>query len=261
VSKRAAESQKREPAARVRLFLEAPFEAGALVLLPPRALHHLGTVLRLAAGASLLVFNGRDGEWRARIERLSRKGGTVRLERQVRPQLEGADLRLLFAPVKRSRLDLVAEKATELGVAALGPVLTARTNAERVNLERLRHHVVGAAEQCGRLTVPGVLEPVRLEDLVSRWDAERRLLFCDEAGGAPIGEALRREAAGIDAARPPRWAVLIGPEGGFASEERAALRRLPQCLPVSLGPRLLRAETAAIAALSLWQALLGDWHR
>lgn len=243
----------------VRLFVEAPLAAGARVPLPAKAAHYLGTVMRLSEGQRILAFNGRDGEWRARIEGLGRKGGALVGEAQTRPQAKGADLWLVFAPLKRDRIDYLAAKAAEIGVAALLPVLTRRTNVGRVNLARLHANAVEAAEQCDRLDVPELFEPVPLARLVGSWGPGRRLLFCDEAGGAPIARALQDEAAKRQGPSAGPWAVLVGPEGGFTDEERAQVRALPHCLSVSLGPRLLRAETAALAALALWQAILGDW--
>jgi 16S rRNA (uracil1498-N3)-methyltransferase len=177
------------------------------------------------------------------------------IEQQLRPQTSERDLWLVFAPVKRTRIDAIAEKATELGVCALIPVVTQRTAVDRVNVERLRAIAIEAAEQCERLSVPEVRPPVTLGKLLAEWPADRRLLLCAEAGAArPIAEALRAHADGIAAP----WAVMIGPEGGFARSELDALAKLPFVMPVGLGPRILRADTAALAALACWQAILGD---
>lgn len=214
--------------------------------------------MRAEIGCSLALFNGRDGEWSARLVALARRSAALEVESLLRPQRPEPDLWLVFAPVKRARLDLLAEKATELGVAELRPVRTARTIAGRINLDRLAANAREAAEQTERLSVPVCRPMVGLGELLAAWPAGRRLLVCDESGaGAPIAaalEAARREA-------PSPWAVLIGPEGGFEAAEAEALRALPGALPVGLGPRLLRAETAALAALACWQSVLGDWYQ
>jgi 16S rRNA (uracil1498-N3)-methyltransferase len=232
-------------------------ERGQIALDIDRA-HYLHNVLRLEPGASVGLFNGRDGEWTARIESLTKRGGQVVLLQQTRPQLPEPDLWLCFAPIKKARIDFIAEKATELGVSALQPVFTQHTAMTRVNVERLRANAIEAAEQTERLSVPDVREPVTLEALLKDWPAERRLLLADEAGGGqPIAQAL----AGLDeSAKRSPWAVLIGPEGGFARAELDQLRKLPFVISVGLGPRILRADTAALAALACWQALLGDWQ-
>ncbi|HYM29917.1 MAG TPA: 16S rRNA (uracil(1498)-N(3))-methyltransferase [Candidatus Cybelea sp.] len=242
---------------RHRLYVAADLAQGAAVPLDAAQAHYLGTVLRYIAGDEVAVFNGRDGEWQAIISGIGRKSATLTLGSCLRNQSAEPDLWLCFAPIKHARVDLVAEKAGELGVSVLQPVLTRRTNAARVNVERLAANAREAAEQCERLTVPEVRAPVRLDALLSAWPADRRLLFCDEAGGRPIADALAAEQP-RGAASP--WAVLVGPEGGFDDGERAMLRANAAALPVSLGPRLLRADTAAIAALALWQAHLGDWR-
>ncbi len=238
----------------IRLFVEQALAPGAAVGLAPAQAHYLRSVMRLAAGAPLLLFNGRDGEWLARLEGLGKGWASCAVERQTRPQAPEADLWLVFAPIKRARIDFIAQKATELGVAALWPVFTRRTAMTRVNAERLRANAVEAAEQSARLTVPEIIAPASLEAALGRWPAERRILLCDESGaGAPIAEALA-------AAVPGPWAVLIGPEGGFEPAELDGLRKRPIVTAVGLGPRLLRADTAALAALACWQALAGDWR-
>ena len=200
------------------------------------------------------MFNGRDGEWRARVVQVSR--GAVRLEilRRERPQANSPDLDLLVALVKRGRLEVIFEKAAELGVRRVRPMITERTNADRVNIVRLTAIAVEAAEQTGRLETPVVLPPARLSEVLAAWPDERRLMFCDEAGDAPPA------LDALSGARPGPWAVLIGPEGGFSADERSAIRAVGESVPVSLGPRILRADTAAIAALTLWQATVGDWR-
>lgn len=237
-----------------RLFVEDDLSPGvALTLDGPRA-HYLRDVLRLGVGAGVLLFNGRDGEWQARVTATAKRTLDLALERQTRPQGPEPDLWLCFAPVKKARIDFIAEKATELGVSALVPVVTRRTNVERVNVERLRANAVEAAEQTERLSVPEVREPASLEQVLKAWPATRRLLIADETGGGkPILDALRD-------AQPGPWAVLIGPEGGFTREELDRIAALPGVLPVGLGPRILRADTAALAALACLQAAIGDWR-
>jgi 16S rRNA (uracil1498-N3)-methyltransferase len=237
-----------------RLYVAPDLAAGAALALPPEQAHYLGTVLRLAPGAVIAVFNGRDGEWAARLDALGKSGAALTLLSRRLAQTEAPDLWLLFAPIKRARIDFLVEKATELGVAELHPVLTRRTTVERVNLDRLRAHAIEAAEQTERLSVPRLVELLPLERKLAQWPSERRLLLCDESGTAPpIGEVLAIAAPGA-------WAVLTGPEGGFAETELDALRKLPFVCPVGLGPRILRADTAALSALAVFQALLGDWQ-
>ncbi|MBR0841926.1 16S rRNA (uracil(1498)-N(3))-methyltransferase [Bradyrhizobium liaoningense] len=236
-----------------RLFVDAPLAQDARVELDRDQSNYLGNVLRLAAGAEVLAFNGRDGEWQAAIEGRKRPDGLVILQ-QTRPQDRLADLAYVFAPLKHARLDYMVQKAIEMGAATLQPVLTRFTQASRVNTERMRANVVEAAEQCGILSLATVAEPVALERFLSQRAADRLLIFCDEAAEVanPV-ESLQgaRGAGGID--------VLIGPEGGFAEEERALLLRQPRILRLALGPRIMRADTAAVAALALVQAVLGDW--
>ncbi|MBO0737854.1 MAG: 16S rRNA (uracil(1498)-N(3))-methyltransferase [Alphaproteobacteria bacterium] len=221
----------------------------------PGQAHYLRSVLRLGAGAPVAAFNEGDGEWLCRITQADRNGVRLTVERQLRePEREG-DLWLLFAPIKRARLDWLVEKATELGIAALLPVGTARTQVERVNLARLRSHALEAAEQSERLSVPEVRSPQRLDRILAAWPCERRLIVCDERGGAePIGEAAARQPSGPAA-------LLIGPEGGFDETELDALGKLSFVTHVGLGPRVLRAETAALAAVAVFQAIAGDWQR
>ncbi|WP_234455322.1 16S rRNA (uracil(1498)-N(3))-methyltransferase [Thermohalobaculum xanthum] len=240
--------------AKIRLYLDAPLAADGVVDLAREQAHYLFVVMRQAVGARLLVFNGTDGEWLAEVAEAGKRGGQLRLVEQTRPQDRPPDLWLMFAPVKKARTDFIAEKACEMGCRRIVPVFTRHTNSERVNVDRLRAHAVEAAEQCGILTVPEVAEPVALDRLLADWDANRRILFCDESGaGRPAREVLLE-------AGPGAWAVLTGPEGGFAPEEAARLRALPCAHAASLGPRILRADTAAVAALALWQASIGDWR-
>ncbi|MET0301980.1 MAG: 16S rRNA (uracil(1498)-N(3))-methyltransferase [Methyloceanibacter sp.] len=237
-----------------RLFVTAKLEPGATVALGKDQAHYLRNVLRLKQGDNLLLFNGRDGEWWAELGEAGKKEAQVRLDHQIRPQEDGPDLHYLFAPLKRARLDYMVQKATELGASALRPVITRHTMTERVKSERLIANAIEAAEQCGILRVPEVMEPEKLAKLLDRWDEGRRLIFADEQAPhvSPL-EALKTLA-------PGPLAVLIGPEGGFEREERAALVAKPFVLPISLGPRVMRADTAAVAALALVNAALGDWR-
>lgn len=250
-----------------RLFVGAPLSPGAGIAATPEQANYLLNVLRLSEGQPLLVFNGRDGEWRAEIRAVKKRGCTLAVIEQTRPQTGGPDIDYLFAPLKRSRLDYMVQKATEMGVARLRPVLTRRTIADRVNVERMQANVIEAAEQCGVLRVPEVMEPQKLDKVIAGWDASRRLVFCDE--GAPIANPLAALAQlslavsdpeGQTSARRPALAVLIGPEGGFDPEERALILGKPYTCALSLGPRIMRADTAAVAALALLNATLGDWR-
>jgi 16S rRNA (uracil1498-N3)-methyltransferase len=237
-----------EPGGGVRLFVEAPLGASARVELNEGQAHYLLHVMRAKVGDRLALFNGRDGEWRARIVEARKRGCVLECEARTAPLREVPDLWLVFAPIKKTPADYVVQKATELGVRALQPVLTRRTIARRVNLERIRANAVEAAEQSGRTDVPEVRDLADFERLLADWPVERRILFCDEAGDAsPIAQALG------DAASGP-WAIFTGPEGGFDPVERERLRALPFVVPVSLGRRILRADTAALAALAIWQA-------
>ncbi len=242
-----------------RLFVETDLAAGVEAPLDEAQAHYLRHVMRRAEGAPLVLFNGRDGEWTATLALRGKKAAAALVGACTRPQAAEPDLWLCFAPVKRARIDYIAEKATELGVAVLQPIVTQHTIVERVNLERLRANAVEAAEQTERLSVPEVRAPVDLAQLLGAWPAGRRLLMCDETGGGrPIAHVL---AALDDAARAAPWAIVVGPEGGFAEAELAALRRIKDVTAVGLGPRILRADTAALAALAVWQALAGDWQR
>lgn len=237
---------------RIRLFVDAALAPDAAITLERAQAHYLTGVMRARAGTPVLLFNGRDGEWLAHVEGEARRAG-LRVAARTRPQEVPPDLWLCVAPIRKGRIDWIAEKACELGAARLVPMLTRRGVVERLNLDRLRAHMIEAAEQCGRTALPVLAEPVTLTALLADWPAGRQLLFCDETGGAPIRAALQAQPP----ARP--WAILIGPEGGFDPAERAAIRSRPEAVAVSLGPRILRADTAAVAAISLWQATLGDW--
>lgn len=245
---------------KVRLYVETALAPGAAVEASQEQSHYLTRVMRLRPGASVLLFNGRDGEWRAVLAGAGKRSVTLHVEDLRRPQDSVPDLTLLFAPVKRARLDFLVQRAVELGVAALRPVITRRTVVERVNLERMAANAVEAAEQCGRMSVPRVLPAESLAVVIRAWPQGHRLLFCDEmlpeekaSAAAAVLDALEPGARGVP------WSVLTGPEGGFDPAERAALRTLPGATPIGLGPRILRADTAAVAALALWQSRLGDW--
>ncbi len=249
----------------IRLHVPDDLAPGAQVRPEADQARYLTVVMRQGVGDDVLLFNGRDGEWRAVLSEVSKKGCVLRLEACVRPQASPPDLDLVVALVKRARLETIVEKAAELGARRVRLAITARTNADHTNVARLQAIAVEAAEQTGRLDVPQVLAPERLERLLDSWDASRRLVYCDEAGDDPDqpwggdgGRARPMLAALADAAPGPA-AVLIGPEGGFSPVERERLRSQAFVTPVGLGPRILRADTAAIAALTLWQAACGDW--
>lgn len=236
-----------------RLYVAPDLAAGASLGLTPSQAHYLKSVLRLMPGAAIALFNGRDGEWLGRIDGFGKGWCSVGVAERLRAQAPEGDLWLVFAPVKRARIDFLVEKATELGASALVPVQTERTIVERVNLERLTANAIEAAEQTRRLTVPEIRALQPLDRLLRAWPSERRILLCDESGRSPpIAGVLERAAPGA-------WAVLTGPEGGFTESELDALKKLPFVCPVGLGPRVLRADTAALAALAVFQALRGDW--
>ena len=233
-----------------RLFVRTPLSQSARVELDAGQANYLGNVMRLGEGAALLVFDGRSGEWLVRITEAAKKRMTLTVERQTREPEAVPDLWLAFAPVKRTQTDWLVEKATELGAARLMPVMTQRTVAERVKLERMQSITIEAAEQCGRTVVPDIDEPVTLKQLLAERDTGRRLYFADESGGEPARTAF--------AAGPAM--ILTGPEGGFTDQEREAIRAAPNAVAISLGPRILRAETAALAALAAWMSVAGDWR-
>ena len=239
---------------KTRLFVGASLGQGSEVAVNSDQSHYLLHVMRVKEGDRLSVFNGHDGEWAVRIIRATKRTCVLFCEKQIHPQREVPDVWLLFAPIKKTPADYIAQKATELGVRVLQPVMTRRTIVSRVNLERLRANAIEAAEQSGRLTVPDVREPQKLDRLLEGWPRERRLIFCDEAGDAPsIGNVLATEPDGP-------FAILSGPEGGFDPEERTRIRACSFAGPVSLGSRILRADTAALAALAIWQSTRGDWR-
>lgn len=252
-------SVRNESKVRARLWVECALEADAKVTLNAADSHYVTTVMRLRAGDALALFNGRDGEWLGNITAAGKRAVGLTLTAQLRAQQPEPDLWLAFAPVKRARIDFIAQKATELGASRLLPVMTERTNVSRVNRARLQANAKEAAEQCERLVLPGVSETQTLSELIAGWPQGRRLMFCDESlSGGPALSLLRQAAGG--ASDPGPWAVLTGPEGGFSDQERDLLITQDFTLAVSLGPRLLRADTAALAALTLWQAVLGDWR-
>ena len=233
-----------------RLFVRTPLSEGAHVELDAAQANYLGNVMRLGEGAELLTFDGRSGEWVARIIEAGKKRMTLVAEQRTREPETVPDVWLAFAPVKRTQTDWLVEKATELGVAKLLPVMTRRTIAERVKLERLEAIAIEAAEQCGRTGLPELVEPQPLARFLDRRDTGRTLYFADEGGGEPAAAAFKAGSA----------TILTGPEGGFTDEERAAIRAVPNAVPVSLGPRILRAETAALAALASYMTVAGDWR-
>lgn len=240
----------------IRLFLDLPLSADTEVILPREQTHYLRNVLRRGAGDPVGVFNGRDGEWRAVIQDLGKHAGRLAVREQIQPQRQNPDVWLLFAPIKKARIEMIIEKATELGVREIHPVLTEYTSPARLNMGRLGAITIEAAEQCGLVCVPHLHAPEKLQSLLDRWPGERKILYCDETGGGGAALAQLQDAA----EKNSPWAILIGPEGGFSPQERARLQALPNALAVSLGPRILRADTAAIAALSLWQSVCGDWN-
>lgn len=240
----------------IRLCVAGPLDAGGTIACDRDQANYLLNVMRLADGESIIVFDGASGEWRARLSRSGKKGLDLAVEEMLRPQPEARDLALMFAPLKHARLDYMVQKAVEMGVTRLQPVMTRRTQAARVNLDRMRANAIEAAEQCGVLTLTTCDDTASLPDALAALPADRLLVFCDEdAAIANPAEALAAGGAAVSGIT-----VLIGPEGGFAPEERALVARHPRALPLSLGPRILRADTAAVAALAVVQAVLGDWR-
>ena len=237
----------------IRLFVDAALDAHAPLALSPAQAHYLRSVMRQAPGDRIRLFNGRDGEWEATIEALTTRAATLRLGAKLAAQRPAPDVRLLFAPLKATTTRFVVQKATELGAGAIHPVFTRYGQARRINAERLRAHATEAAQQCGRLDVPPVAPPCPLADALAAWPPERSLLACDPGAGRSVSEALADGGGGP-------WAILIGPEGGFAPEERRMLANHRAVFLARLGPRTLRAETAATAALACFQALAGDWR-
>jgi 16S rRNA (uracil1498-N3)-methyltransferase len=237
-----------------RLFVQGDLYGGAVVKAAPAQAHYLLNVLRLGPGDKILLFNGRDGEWQAEVAEAGRKSCRLTAQERVRLQTPTPDLHYLFAPLKHARLDYLVQKAVEMGVGRLRPVLTQHTQVMRVNLERMEANAIEAAEQCGVLALPLTDAPRKLGDVLAEWDAERRLIFCDEGAAA----ASPADALSPLAGRPA--ALLVGPEGGFGETERDDLLARPYVTAISLGPRILRADTAAVAALALVQTFIGDWR-
>ena len=237
-----------------RLYVAGDLSAGTRVEAGPEQIDYLANVLRLTDGAEILVFNGRDGEWRARLAFPSRKKLVIECAEQTRPQPAAPDLHYLFAPLKVGRLDYMVQKAVEMGAGLLQPVMTQHVQGKITNLDRLQANAIEAAEQCGILSVPQVAPPRKLRDLLDEWPTDRRIIFCDE------GEESQNPLPALEELRGQRLALLVGPEGGFSEEERGMLRDLDFVTPIPLGPRILRADTAAVAALAVIQATIGDWR-
>jgi 16S rRNA (uracil1498-N3)-methyltransferase len=242
---------------RQRLFVRTSLTAGATVDLDPAQTNYLVNVLRMAPGESVSVFNGRDGEWKASLVERRRRSFALTVDRQDRAQPERPDLYYLFAPLKQGRLDYMVQKAVEMGAGMMTPVLTQHTQVHRLNSERMEANAIEAAEQCGLLSIPQIDDAIPLGQLLDAWpqvEPERRIVYCDEA--APMADPI----AALRAIVERKVALLIGPEGGFSADERTRLRALPFVTPIRIGPRILRADTAAVAALALVQAVLGDWR-
>lgn len=236
---------------KIRLFVDAPLAKGQSLTLSRNAAHYLFAVMRLEVGDQILVFNGKDGERVAEILEGNKRNGLLGLKEQNNPQQDPPDLWLLFAPIKKARTDFIVEKATEMGAAKICPVQTTYTNFERLKRDRLQAHAIEAAEQCGGTFVPEVTELQKLDAVLESWPGDRKLLFCDETR---VGRA-----SDLSELQRGKWAILIGPEGGFAPDEAERIAKLDSAHSISLGPRILRADTAAVAALALWQNALGDW--
>ncbi len=237
--------------AKIRLYVEQALGEGQSLPLTRDQAHYLFGVMRQGVGAYVALFNGQDGEWLAQVSEAGKRGGVLTCVEQTKPLMMPPDLWLLFAPIKKARTDFIVEKAAEMGAARIMPVQTRFTNSERIRQDRLQAHAVEAAEQCGGTYVPEVCDLQKLDKVLADWPEDRQLMFCDEA---EAGSALRLGQAGGD-----KWAILIGPEGGFSEGERDRLKAFPFTRVVSLGPRILRADTAAVAAMTMWQQALGDW--
>jgi 16S rRNA (uracil1498-N3)-methyltransferase len=243
-----------------RLYVDTPLYEAANVALEAAQANHLVNVLRLGSGDSVLVFNGRDGEWRATLAGTGKRGLTLAISSRTRTQSRALDLHYLFAPLKHARLDYMAQKAVEMGASRLQPVITRRVQVTRVNLDRMRANAIEAAQQCGILTLPEIGAPLSFDQMVAERDPDRLLVFCDEDAQVEDPVAALSAMRPANPAQAIAFAVLIGPEGGFAAEERVILSGLPNAVRLSLGPRILRADTAAVAALALVGAVLGDWR-
>jgi 16S rRNA (uracil1498-N3)-methyltransferase len=243
-----------------RLYVDGPLAAGKAVALDRDQANYLINVLRLERGGEVLLFNGRDGEWRARLAGIGKRSLAAEAGEQTRPQPQPSDLHFLFAPLKHARLDYLVQKAVEMGASRLQPVITRHTQVARINIERMRANTIEAAQQCGVLSLPEIAKPVAFVALMAMADPARLLVFCDENAEVKDPVAALAAAQPATSALPPALAVLIGPEGGFSEEERASLLKRANVVRLALGPRILRADTAAVAALALVQAVLGDWR-
>ena len=243
------------PYPKTRLFVESALQAGASVPLPEKAAHYLAHVLRLKADEPIALFNGADGEWLADISELRKKSGTAQVMQLLRPHAACPDVEVAFAPIKFGKIDFIAQKASELGAAILQPVVTRYTQMERVNVERLQANATEAAQQCERTDVPTVKQPMKFIDWLANHDPDRVLIYGDETGQGEEPSLLLPKLS------PDKWSILVGPEGGFAEDELALLRKQKQSVAISLGPRILRADTAMLTLLSLTQAWFGDWQR
>ncbi|WP_262695829.1 16S rRNA (uracil(1498)-N(3))-methyltransferase [Kordiimonas aquimaris] len=242
--------------ANIRLYIEESLSQGMSITFDKDQSHYLANVMRSKLGSEIAIFNGQDGEWIGEITDIQKRAVTLQLNERRREQATEPDVWLVFAPIKKARIDFIAQKATELGASLLLPIYTRRTIVDRVKTDRLHANAVEAAEQCERLTVPTIGEPVKFEKLMADWPADRRIMFCDETlSGKPAHTAL----SNFTKVPKEPWAIFIGPEGGFDDSERSFLHNHKNAVPVSLGPRIMRADTAAMAALSLWQSALGDW--
>ncbi|MEP5761950.1 MAG: 16S rRNA (uracil(1498)-N(3))-methyltransferase [Litoreibacter sp.] len=236
---------------KIRLYVDQPLASGNSVLLDRDHANYLFNVMRVSVGSVVALFNGKDGEFSAKIVDANKRRGVAVCEAQTKPLHMPPDLWLLFAPIKKARTDFIVEKAAEMGAARIQPIQTDFTNSERVRQDRLQAHAVEAAEQCGGTYVPEVMGLTKLSKVLDVWPEDRQLLFCDEARVGP--------AETLAEAAPGKWAIVIGPEGGFSNPERTRLKEMSQTKAISLGPRILRADTAAVAALTIWQSALGDW--
>lgn len=243
--------------ASIRLYVEESLSQDSSITLDKDQSHYLANVMRCKLGNEVALFNGRDGEWAAEVTDIQKRAVTLHLTDLKREQSAEPDLWLVFAPIKKARLDFIAQKATELGVSHLQPAYTRRTIVDRVKTERLHANAIEAAEQCERLTVPTIAEPAKLDAILEDWPAERKIMFCDETLCGDAAHTALAKAGSKNMSEP--WAIIIGPEGGFDDVERKAIREHENATVVALGPRVLRADTAAMAAISLWQSALGDW--
>lgn len=244
----------------IRLHVEARLSHGQFITLDKDQSHYLSNVMRCKLGSEIALFNGQDGEWVGEITDIQKRAVTLQIKDQISLQKAEPDIWLVFAPIKKTRIDFIAQKATELGASRLMPMFTRRTIAERVNVDRLRANAIEAAEQCERLTIPQVDDPQKFDIILDAWPSDRHVMFCDESlEGKPALSVLSDARAGMQ--KPEPWAIFIGPEGGFDDAERSRLNTMQNAHSVTLGPRILRADTAAMAALSIWQTVFGDWRQ